>query len=102
MFRAVHDVFGHAATGRGFDRHGEEAAWLSHIRMYSPAARPAVTTETRGQNSVLNFGSRPGTFPEQKVVTLPSGSLVAPIGRRAAFRQALQQARGFHEQAFGG
>lgn len=24
-FRAVHDVYGHAATGRGFDRHGEEA-----------------------------------------------------------------------------
>jgi hypothetical protein len=23
MFRAVHDAFGHAATGRGFDRHGE-------------------------------------------------------------------------------
>jgi hypothetical protein len=34
-FRAVHDVFGHTSTGRGFDRHGEEAAWVRHARMYS-------------------------------------------------------------------
>ena len=27
MFRAVHDAFGHGGTGRGFDVHGEEAAW---------------------------------------------------------------------------
>ena len=27
-FRAVHDAFGHGGTGRGFDVHGEEAAWL--------------------------------------------------------------------------
>jgi len=29
MFRAVHDAFGHASIGRGFDRHREEAAWLN-------------------------------------------------------------------------
>jgi hypothetical protein len=39
-FRAVHDFFGHAGTGRGFDQHGEEAAWVKHARMYSPLARP--------------------------------------------------------------
>ncbi|MEV0609523.1 hypothetical protein AB0I61_24450 [Polymorphospora rubra] len=69
MFRAVHDVFGHAAIGRSFDRHGEEAAWLKHSTMYSPLARLAMTTETRGQTCVRIF--RYGDFPEQKAVLLP-------------------------------
>ena len=68
MFRAVHDAFGHLATGRGFDRHGEEAAWTAHSRMYTPAARPAMTSETRGQNSA--FIASGGTFPPQKVALL--------------------------------
>lgn len=82
MFRAVHDVFGHAGTGRGFDRHGEEAAWLSHSRMYTPAARPAMTAETRGQNSALNYGSNPGVFAPQKIITAPAA--FSGIGRRGA------------------
>lgn len=78
MFRAVHDAFGHAATGRGFDRHGEEAAYQSHARMFrSPQARQALATETRGQNAHL---IRRGNFPDQKTALLPSGtrSLVVP------------------------
>lgn len=71
MFRAVHDVFGHAASGRGFDRHGEEAAWLKHSTMYSPLARRALTTETRGQNCALNFRYGGDRFPAQKVALLP-------------------------------
>ncbi|MEU8082571.1 hypothetical protein AB0B57_02895 [Micromonospora sp. NPDC049101] len=71
MFRAVHDVFGHAASGRGFDRHGEEAAWLKHSNMYSRLARRALTTETRGQNCALNFHYRGARFPEQKAALLP-------------------------------
>jgi hypothetical protein len=71
MFRAVHDVFGHAATGRGFDPHGEEAAWLKHSMMYSPLARRALTTETRGQNCAQTFHYRGSRFPEQKAVLLP-------------------------------
>lgn len=67
-FRFVHDAFGHAATGRGFDRHGEEAAWMSHVRMYSPEARAAMTSETRGQNASL---IKNGEFPPQKVAVLP-------------------------------
>ncbi len=39
LFRAVHDLFGHGAAGRTFDRHGEEAAYRSHAEMYSPLAR---------------------------------------------------------------
>jgi hypothetical protein len=56
VFRAVHDVFGHAKYGTGFRAGGEENAFQAHARMYSPEALPAVTSETRGQNSWVNFG----------------------------------------------
>ena len=56
VFRAVHDYFGHAKEGSGFRSDGEENAWRSHASMYSPLARLALTSETRGQNSWLNFG----------------------------------------------
>ena len=102
MFRAVHDYFGHAATGRGFDPHGEEAAFRSHYAMFSPKARPAMATETRGQNSVLNFGSNPGAFPEQKIVTLPSAQLITPIGRRSAFNLAVSDAKRAHNRMLKG
>lgn len=71
-FRAVHDVFGHAAIGRGFTRHGEEAAFRHHAQMFSDAALPAVASETRGQNSYLNFGPK-AEFPDQtsKLIGLP-------------------------------
>lgn len=68
MFRAVHDAFGHGATGRGFNRHGEEAAYRSHARMYSPEARPAMGAETRAQNAYVNLF---GDFGPQKMVMLP-------------------------------
>lgn len=71
MFRAVHDAFGHAATGRGFDTDGEEAAWLAHSHMYSPLARRALTTETRGQQNAMLYGAQEG-FPEQKLCLLPA------------------------------
>ena len=56
VFRAVHDVFGHAKQGVGFRAGGEENAFQAHARMYSPEALPAVTSETRGQNSWVNYG----------------------------------------------
>ncbi|MEU5693070.1 hypothetical protein [Actinosynnema sp. NPDC020468] len=71
MFRAVHDAFAHASIGRGFDHHGEEAAWLKHSFMYSATARRALTTETRGQNSAMVFGYTGRRFAEQKAVLLP-------------------------------
>lgn len=55
VFRFVHDFFGHAKMGNGFGPLGEENAWNVHSRMYSPLARRAMTTETRGQNSWVNF-----------------------------------------------
>ena len=55
MFRAVHDYFGHAIKGNTFGPVGEETAWASHAQMYSPLARIAMTAETRGQNSFVNY-----------------------------------------------
>jgi hypothetical protein len=55
VFRFVHDYFGHTRLGNSFGAIGEENAWNVHARMYSPLARRAMTTETRGQNSWVNF-----------------------------------------------
>jgi len=85
VFRFVHDAFGHGERGNSFGPIGEENAWDVHVRMYSPLAARAMTTETRGQNSWVNFGphmrnedgsiksvpmkDRP--FAEQKIGLLP-------------------------------
>jgi len=55
VFRFVHDFFGHAKLGNSFGPIGEENAWRVHAVMYSPEARKAMTSETRGQNSWVNF-----------------------------------------------
>jgi len=54
-FRAVHDLLGHAIYGNQFGPKGEEIAWAIHQQMYSPLARLAMTAETRGQNSLVNY-----------------------------------------------
>ena len=72
-FRAVHDGFGHGATERGFDKHGEEAAWVKHSQMYSQLARQAMTTETRGQTCMFWYGNGGEFFSVQKAVVLPCG-----------------------------
>jgi hypothetical protein len=56
VFRAIHDYYGHAKEGLGFRADGEENAWRAHASMFSPLARMAMTSETRGQNSWLNYG----------------------------------------------
>jgi GNAT superfamily N-acetyltransferase len=56
LFRIAHDYFGHSAHGHGFGPNGEEGAWKHHMQMYTPEAQKALTTETRGQNSTVNFG----------------------------------------------
>ena len=76
-FRAVHDYFGHAATGRGFGQDGEEAAWVHHSQMFTEKARAALTTETRGQNSFYN--SKGKQFADQKVALLPEEFWKVPV-----------------------
>jgi hypothetical protein len=71
MFRAVHDFHGHYMTGRDFSRHGEEAAWVRHSRMFTGLARRAMTSETRGQNSAFIWINDGREFPPQKAVLLP-------------------------------
>jgi hypothetical protein len=94
-FRAVHDVFGHGAIGRGFSRHGEEAAYLSHRQMFPPEAHAALASETRGQNSYLNY-SPENQFPSQKgkLIGLPkwaaSRTSATPTSRRTRRRGAQQ------------
>lgn len=55
MFRAVHDYFGHAVHRNQFGPIGEETAWAAHSQMFSPLARIAMSSETRGQNSLVNY-----------------------------------------------
>jgi hypothetical protein len=69
MFRAVHDAYGHLGTGRGFDRHGEEAAYQAHRSMFPESAQRALATELRGQNQFL---IQNGFFGEQKLGFLPA------------------------------
>lgn len=55
VFRAVHDYFGHGTTGSTFGPKGEELAYAAHGQLYSPLAKMAAATETRGQNSFVNY-----------------------------------------------
>lgn len=79
LFRAVHDYYAHAMHGHQFGPKGELRAWHEHAQMFSPLARRALTTETHGQNSWVNFGPHePERLPvterpyaEQKAALLP-------------------------------
>ena len=81
LFRAVHDAFGHGLEGSGFRARGEENAWQAHVRLFTGSAIEALTSETRGQNSWLNFGPNGESnrtakvedtvFAEQKVGLMP-------------------------------
>lgn len=55
MFRAVHDAIGHGAERTTFGPVGEEKAFGVHSQTLSPLARFALASETRGQNSVVNY-----------------------------------------------
>jgi hypothetical protein len=48
QLRAVHDVFGHAALGVGFDLQSEFATWLQCRTLFSPEARGAAFCELVG------------------------------------------------------
>lgn len=56
VHNCVHDYYGHAKEGYEFGPEGEYNAWGEHAKMFSPLARDAMTTETHGQNSWVNFG----------------------------------------------
>ena len=77
-FRAIHDYFGHYISRANFSANGEETAWENHSKMFSPLARRAMTSETRGQNSWFNYSPANSIlkpkyrkFAEQKTALLP-------------------------------
>jgi hypothetical protein len=88
LFRAVHDAFGHGLEGAGFRAQGEENAWQAHARLFTGPALAALTTETRGQNSWLNFGPHGESnraakveatvFADQKTGLLPEWAWALP------------------------
>lgn len=80
VFRAVHDYEGHYKGKNKFGALGEEKAYQQHKKMFSPEAIKALTTETRGQNSWVNYGpmgeanrANPAatTYADQKAGLLP-------------------------------
>ena len=67
LLRVVHDYIAHAASGATFGARGEERAWAAHVSSIINDKRinegdkldiiRALTTETRGQNTWVNFVS---------------------------------------------
>jgi hypothetical protein len=59
--RVVHDVFGHAALGVGFDLQSEFGTWLQCRALFSGEARPAAFTELVGAvTAYITTGEKPG------------------------------------------
>jgi len=57
VLRAVHDAIAHGLYADSFGPIGEEGAWRAHVATIAdPWARWAITTETRAQNSWINYG----------------------------------------------
>ncbi len=88
LLRAVHDYYGHAKEGHEFGPEGELNAWAEHAKTLSPLAQQALTTETHGQNSWVNFGPH---------LRRPDGS----IPKRGEVNWVPPQARPFAEQKAG-
>lgn len=65
-FRAVHDLLAHAGPGNQFGPAGEENAYRLHASTLSDQALPALASETRGQNSWVNFGPNADLPPAQR------------------------------------
>jgi hypothetical protein len=61
QLRVVHDVFGHAALGLGFDLQSEFATWLQCRTLFSGEARPAAFCELVGAvTAYITTGEKPG------------------------------------------
>lgn len=61
QLRVVHDVFGHAALGVGFDLQSEFSTWLQCRALFSPVARPAAFCELVGAvTTYITTGEKPG------------------------------------------
>ncbi|HEY6891373.1 MAG TPA: hypothetical protein VI300_26440 [Solirubrobacter sp.] len=74
--RVVHDVFGHAALGLGFDLQSEFATWLQCRTLFSADARPAAFCELVGAvTAYITTGEKPGLRAK-----LPPAALLTACG----------------------
>lgn len=80
IFRAVHDFYGHAATGRDFGRHGERATYIAHAdTMKSNDSIRALFSETEAQNAYLIANKE---FGPQKIGLLPDDMVFNGVQKR--------------------
>jgi GNAT superfamily N-acetyltransferase len=100
VFRFVHDFFGHSERGNGFGPIGEENAWDVHARMYSPLARRAMTSGTRGQNSWVNFVNEANIEINRKRDLVRRLEAEGKIVEAAEIRKTIGQTR-FADQKIG-
>lgn len=101
LFRAVHDAFGHGLEGAGFRARGEENAFQAHSRLYTGAAVGAMASETRGQNSWVNFGPNGETnrdanaedtvFADQKTGLMPEWTWTEGLASDMGAEQAVAE-----------
>jgi hypothetical protein len=76
QLRVVHDVFGHAALGLGFDLQSEFATWLQCRTLFSADARPAAFCELVGAvTAYITTGEKPGLRAK-----LPPAELLTACG----------------------
>ena len=97
-FRAVHDLLGHAIYGNQFGPKGEETAWALHSQMYSPLARLAMTAETRGQNSMVNYSPLNANLKSE----LAKYDSMANEARRKGDKALLNEINAAKRQAYSG
>lgn len=100
VFRAVHDSMAHAKEGLGFRARGEDNAYRQHASMFSDKARKALASETRGQNSWLNFGpygesnrtanTANTVFADQKAGILPDWAIDPEFHKKGTKDMAMQ------------
>jgi hypothetical protein len=83
--RAVHDVFGHAALGLGFDLQSEYATWLQCRTLFSAAAQPAAFCELVGAvTAYVTTGRKPVLRADLPPAELVAATRVAPRVRSEA------------------
>lgn len=87
MFRAVHDIYGHAMTGFDQTPGGQLNATRAHARMFSNVAVPALVTETLGRTAASKAA---GVVVAPKAALLPEGTWRPMLNDVMASRAAVQ------------
>ena len=108
MFRAVHDSMAHSKEGLGFGPRGEDNAYRQHFAMFTPDAQKALASETRGQNTWVNYGPhgeanradpRHTIYAPQKAGILPEWAIDPDYLRKTTPKEATDMARSINTPA---